>query len=147
MGGDKSEAIFCREAIRGVVFAARQRFTSIGPLGKRKEPKPEPYGPDIFGWGGGLPREGGGGARKFGVSFETQGDQNFWVGYPEILPGYPGKISKSLRKRFVFNSRPLFPQIERRFWLRFHSSSVPGTKKDWEWQCSNERSHEQFGTM
>ena len=26
--------------------------------GKKKEPKPKLFGPDIFGWGGGLPREG-----------------------------------------------------------------------------------------
>ena len=40
--------------------------------GKKKEPKPKLFGPDIFGWGGGFPREGVG-AKKFGMSFETQG--------------------------------------------------------------------------
>ena len=42
---------------------------------KKKEPKPKLLGPDIFGWGGGLPREGVG-AKKFGMSFETHGEEN-----------------------------------------------------------------------
>ena len=45
--------------------------------GKTKEHKPKLLGPDIFCWGGGLPREGVG-AKKFGMSFETQGNQTFW---------------------------------------------------------------------
>ena len=36
---------------------------------QEKEPKPKPSGPDIFRWGGGLPREGMG-AKKFGMSFD-----------------------------------------------------------------------------
>ena len=51
--------------------------------GKTKEPKPKLFGPDIFGWG--LPREGVG-AKKFGVSFETQGNQTFWRDIPGHLP-------------------------------------------------------------
>ena len=54
--------------------------------GKKKEPRPKLFGPDIFGWGGGLPREGVG-AKKFGMSFETQGNQTFLAGYPGILAG------------------------------------------------------------
>ena len=65
--------------------------------GKRKEPKPKLFGPDIFRWGGGLPREWVG-AKKFGMSFETQGIQTFW----RDIPGFGG-ISwgrpKSLRKK------------------------------------------------
>ena len=61
--------------------------------GKKKEPKPKLFGPDIFGWGGGLPCEGVG-AEKFGMPFETQGNQTFWAGYPGILPGYPRKARK-----------------------------------------------------
>ena len=34
LGGDKSEAIFAARLLWGYFFAARQRFTSIGPLGK-----------------------------------------------------------------------------------------------------------------
>ena len=39
--------------------------------GKGKEPKPKLFGPDIFRWGGGLPREGVRG-KKFGMCIETQ---------------------------------------------------------------------------
>ena len=49
--------------------------------GKKKEPKPKLFDPDIFGWGGGHPRAGVG-TKKFGMS-------------------------KSLRKKFVFNLRSL----------------------------------------
>ena len=54
----------------------------------KKEPKPKLFGPDIFGWGGGLPREGVG-AKKFVMSFETQGNQTLWRDIPGFLPGYP----------------------------------------------------------
>ena len=36
-------------------------------------------GPDVFGWGGGLPREGVG-AKKFGRSPETKEGPNFLAG-------------------------------------------------------------------
>ena len=39
--------------------------------GKKKEHRPKLLGPDIFWWGGGLPRERVG-AKKFGMSLETQ---------------------------------------------------------------------------
>ena len=67
--------------------------------GKKKEPKPKLLGPDIFGWGGGLPREGVG-AKKFSMSFETQGSQTFW----RDIPGVPEKFEK---KMFAFNFRTL----------------------------------------
>ena len=63
--------------------------------GKKKEPKPKLFGPDIVGWGGGLPREGVG-AKKFGMSFETQGKQTFW----RDIPGVPEKFEK---QKLVFN--------------------------------------------
>ena len=61
--------------------------------GTKKEPKPKLFGPDIFRWGRGLPRERVG-AKKFGMSLETQGNHTFWAGYPGILPGYPGGARK-----------------------------------------------------
>ena len=44
--------------------------------GEKKEPKPKLFGPDIFRSGGGLPRERVG-AKKLGMSLETQGNQTF----------------------------------------------------------------------
>ena len=38
--------------------------------------------------------KGGGGAKKFGMSLETQENQTFWAGYPGILAGYPGGAQK-----------------------------------------------------
>ena len=56
----------------------------------REEPKPKLFGPDLFGWGRGLPLEGVG-AKTFGMSFERQGKlPNVLAGYPGISPGYPG---------------------------------------------------------
>ena len=78
--------------------------------GKNKEPKPKLFGPYIFGWGGGLPREGVG-AKKFGMPFKAQGNQAFWrdiTGFARISRG----CLKSLRKMFVFNSRPLKGRAE-----------------------------------
>ena len=49
------------------------------------------------GWG--LPHEGVV-AKKFGMSFETQGNQTFW----RDIPGVPEKFEK---KKFLFNFRPL----------------------------------------
>ena len=69
------------------------------------------FGPDIFGWGGGLPREGVG-AKKFGMSFETQGNQTFWRDIPGFSWDIPGMPEKFEKKRFVFNSRSLIFQVE-----------------------------------
>ena len=72
----------------------------------KKEPQPKLFGPDIFGWGGGLPREGVG-AEKLGMSFETQGNHTFWRDIPGFSPGYFGGARKFEKNKFVFNSRPL----------------------------------------
>ena len=52
------------------------------------------------GWGSSTR---GGGGKKFGMSFETQGNQTFWRDIPGFLPGYLRKFEK-----IVFNSRPRF---------------------------------------
>ena len=41
--------------------------------------------PDIFRWGGGLPREGVG-VKKFGMSLETHGKQTVWRDIPLRFP-------------------------------------------------------------
>ena len=64
-------------------------LSTVGCFGKR-------LGPDIFMWVGGLPREGVG-AKKFGVSLETKGNQTFWWD----IPGFcwiSRRCPKSLRK-------------------------------------------------
>ena len=73
--------------------------------GTKKEPKPKLFGPDIFRWGGGLPREGVG-AKKFGMSFETQGNQTFSRDIPGFCRDIP-EAPEKFEKKFVFNSRPL----------------------------------------
>ena len=57
--------------------------------GKKKGPKPKIYGPDIFWWGGGLLREGVG-AKKFGMFFETHGNQTFGRDIPGFCRDIPG---------------------------------------------------------
>ena len=74
--------------------------------GKKKEPKPKLFGPDIFGWGGGLPREGVG-AKKFSMSFGNQGNQTFWRDIPGFCWDIPGVPEKFERKMFGFNFRSL----------------------------------------
>ena len=55
-------------------------------LGTKEEPEPKLFGLDIFGWGGGLPREGVG-AKKFGMPLETREIKLFWQDNPGILLG------------------------------------------------------------
>ena len=75
--------------------ALAQRNFRLGS-GKKKEPKPKLCGPDIFRWGRGLLREGVG-AKKFGMSFETQGSQTFWRDIRDIcwdIPAVPERFEK-----------------------------------------------------
>ena len=62
-------------------------FVEEKQSGKKKEPKPKLFGPDIFGWGGGLPREGVG-AKKFGMSLEVREIKLFW----RDIPGFCREI-------------------------------------------------------
>ena len=73
---------------------------------KRKEPKPKVFGPDIFGWGGGLPREAVG-AKKFGMSLETRIMKLFERDILKFCRDIPGAPEKFEKKRFGFNFRPL----------------------------------------
>ena len=95
------------EETRKTAFQALKWLISTLSSGKKKEPKPKLFGPDTFGWGGGLPREGVG-AKNFGMSFETQGNQTFWRDIPGFCRDMPGALEKFEKKKFVFNSRPLF---------------------------------------
>ena len=73
--------------------------------GTKKEPKPKLLSPDVFRWGGGLPRERVG-AKKFGMSLETQGIK-LLAGYPGICRDIPEAPEKFEKKMFGFNLWPL----------------------------------------
>ena len=75
------------------------------PSGKKKDPKPKLFGPDICGWGGGLPREG----QKVRYVLRSPGKPkfpNFLAGDPGIFAGISQGRPKSLRKKVCvqFNS-------------------------------------------
>ena len=84
-----------------------QIFADSPPSGTKKEPKPKLLSPDIFWWGGGLPREGVG-AKKFGMSLETQGIKLFWRDIPGFCRDIPEAPEKFEKKMFGFNFWPLF---------------------------------------
>ena len=73
--------------------------------GTKKEPKPKLFGPDIFQWGRGLPRERVG-AKKFDTSLETR----------EIK-----LIGRDITRDFAGISRPISPKSlrEKKVWVRF----------------------------
>ena len=80
--------------------------------GKKRNPNPK----CLFqiSSGAGLPREGVG-AKNFGMSFETQGNQTFLAGKPNFFGGIsrdfcrdiPEMPEKFEKQKIVFNSRPL----------------------------------------
>ena len=84
-----------------------KRFTLNALVsGKKNEPKAKLFGPDIFGWGGGLPREGVG--AKSSVCPSKPKEAKLFGGISRDFAGISWKRPKSLRKKmFVFNSRPL----------------------------------------
>ena len=86
----------------GVHLSCFHLFCSL----TKKEPKPKLLSPHIFWWGGGLPREGVG-AKKFGMSLETQGIKLFWRDIPGFCRDIPEAPEKFEKKMFGFNSRPL----------------------------------------
>ena len=75
---------------------ATASVTQLYSLGKKREPKPKLFGPDILGWGGGLPREWVG-AKKFGMSLKTREIQLFCrdiPGFCQDIPEVPEKFEK-----------------------------------------------------
>ena len=65
---------------------------------ERKEHKPKLLSLDIFRWGRGLPREGVG-AKKFDMSFETQGKQLYWRDIPGFCRDIPSKMPEKFEKK------------------------------------------------
>ena len=74
--------------------------------GSKKEPKPKLFGPDLFQWGRGLPRERVG-AKKFDTSLETREIKLFGRDIPGFCRDVPGAPEKFEKKKFVFNFRSL----------------------------------------
>ena len=74
--------------------------------GKKKEPKPKLFSPDIFGWGEGLPREGVR-AEKFGMSLETRETKLFWRDIPGFCRDIPEVPEKFERRKVCVQFRSL----------------------------------------
>ena len=87
-------------------MAAHSKIDYYCKSEKKKEPKPKLFGPDIFGWGGGLPREWVG-AKKFGMSLETREIKLFWRDIPGFCRDIPAVPEKFEKNKFVSNFRPL----------------------------------------
>ena len=102
----------------------------VNVSGAKKEPKPKLLSSDIFWWGGGLPREGVG-AKKFGMSLETQGIKLFGRDIPGFCRDIPEAPEKFEKKGFGFNSRPLMLGVH--FWKPFW-----GTYSWPEWPISRD---------
>ena len=80
-------------------FLTRGFAISKFKSGKKKEPKPKVFDPDIFGWGGGLPREGVG--PKSSVRPSKPETKLFWRGIPGFLPGYPPEVAEKFEEKKV----------------------------------------------
>ena len=93
-----------------VLERKRKRFS-----GKTKEPKPKLFGPDILGWGGGLPREGVG-AEKFGMSLETRETKLSW----RDIPGFWRDITAVPEK---FENQILAPEV-----VSFQAGQIGGNE-------------------
>ena len=74
--------------------------------GRKKEPKPKLFGPDVFQWGRGLPRERVG-AKKFDTSLETREIKLFGRDIPGFCRDIPDPPEKFEKKKFVFDFRSL----------------------------------------
>ena len=77
---------------------------------KKKSTNPNFLSLDIVRWGGGIPREGVG-AKKFGMPLETREIKLFWRDIPGFCRDIPDVPKKLEKKKFVFNSRPLFKAL------------------------------------
>ena len=82
--------------------ASKKSLDFLKSSGRKKEPKPKLFGPDIFGWGGGLPRERVG-AKKSDTSLEIREIKLFGRDIPGFCRDIPGLPEKFEKKKFVLN--------------------------------------------
>ena len=90
-----------------------QEWLGRNRSGRKKERKPKLFGPDIFQWGRGLPRERVG-AKKFDTSLETREIKLLGrdiPGFCRDIPEVPEKFEN--KKKFVFNFRSLIEEAGR----------------------------------
>ena len=69
--------------------------------GRKRNPNPNFFGPDIFRWGRGLPHEAVG-AKKFGMSLETREIKLFWRDIPGFCRDIPAVPEKFEKIKFLF---------------------------------------------
>ena len=97
---------------------------SIPPLDSllEKEPRPKLFGPDIFQWGRGLPREGLG-AKKFDMSLETSEIKLFRRDIPGFCRDIPGGARK-VREKQICVQFPFPRSFSREHtWLGVHKDN------------------------
>ena len=81
-------------------------LVAISLVREEKGTQTQTFGPDIFQWGRGLPRERVG-AKKFDTSLETREIKLFGRDIPGFCRDIPGVPEKFEKKKFVFNFRSL----------------------------------------
>ena len=91
-------------------YSARPGSPQQGSLsGTKEEHKPKLLSPDIFRWGGVLPREGVG-AKKLGMSLDTRQIKLFGRGIRDFA-GISRRCPQSLRKKQVLFLAPTLLEI------------------------------------
>ena len=122
------------QQLKGIIVS--EIFTLFS--GTKKEPKPKLLSPDIFWWGGGLPRKGVG-AKKFGMPLETREIKLFWWDIPGFCSDIPAVPEKFEKKKFVFNFRPLFFTISAPIFHDFSPRTFPFKTKGFSSRRTKEK--------
>ena len=81
------------------------RLLRLSSEKKKRTQTPKLLVPDVFRWVGGLPRVGVG-AKKFGMFFESQGNQTFWRDIPGFLPGCSRGARRAREKKSRTKTQP-----------------------------------------
>ena len=90
-----------RERVKKVSkISVRRLFRRLFCSGKKKEPKPKVFGPDIFRWGGGVFHVNDWEAKKVRYVPRNTGKPNFWAGYAGISRERPKNLRKKVCVQF-----------------------------------------------